>query len=107
VWTYTLQPERRTPPCPQCQNVTGVVRLKPDVWVCMDCHPRRAFEATWSDDDVAALSLSEADLTPEERVKLDRRLLGVGKRHQIGYAAGWIGCLVSRGEDSAFVREAP
>lgn len=46
-WAYTLQADKRMPPCPFCRSLSGTVRLKGTVYVCMDCLPRRAFEAHW------------------------------------------------------------
>lgn len=48
TWRYVLQPDRRMPPCPYCGSLSGTVRLKNAVYACLDCLPRRAFEAHWT-----------------------------------------------------------
>lgn len=50
MWQYTLRPETPTPPCPLCRNLSGVVKLKRDVYVCMECLPREAWEARWVEE---------------------------------------------------------
>lgn len=50
TWRYVLRAESPTPPCPYCGSRSGVVLLRDDVYCCLDCTPRRAFEAVWVDD---------------------------------------------------------
>jgi ribosomal protein L37AE/L43A len=64
-WTYTLRDELRMPHCPYCRSLTGVVRLKGSIYACLDCLPRRAFEAHW-----------QADETPLSEAPGGRRLTG-------------------------------
>jgi ribosomal protein L37AE/L43A len=105
AWKYELQAERRTPPCPSCASVTGVVRLKPDVFVCMDCTPRRAFGATWIDEGTP-LPVSADDLSDAARQALADRAAGIGKQHRIAYEAGWVAALLWAEVTDAFIRDA-
>lgn len=103
TWRYVVPRERKVPPCPACASLGGVVRLRGDVYVCMDCTPRRAFEATW-DDETAPLPVSAADLKPEAREALEQRASGVGKAHRLGYERGFIDGLLYAKAD-CFTRE--
>ena len=58
-WRYVLQDNQRMPPCPYCGSLSGTVRLRGPVYACMDCLPRRAFEAHWE----PGVALSDAGET--------------------------------------------
>jgi hypothetical protein len=53
----------------------------------------------------APAPLSQDDLTDEYRTALEARMAGVGKRHAVGYARGWVDCLVWLHQQDAFTRE--
>jgi hypothetical protein len=94
AWQYTLPRERRMPPCPSCGNLGGIVRLRGDAYVCMDCTPRRAFEAVWSDPS-EPLPVSAADLTAEGRERLEKRLAGIGTQLRGAFERGFVEGLVA------------
>ena len=58
-WQYTLRDELRMPPCPYCGSLSGTVRLRQAVYACLDCLPRRAFEAQWVADESVPARLKE------------------------------------------------
>ena len=43
------------PPCPRCGSILGVVRLKGQIYACLDHLPREAFEAHWQAERPAAV----------------------------------------------------
>jgi hypothetical protein len=48
---------------------------------------------------------TRADLTPDALAALTVKLAGVGKRHALGYEAGWLACLSWLEADDCFTKE--
>lgn len=101
TWRYVILRERKVPPCPACASLGGVVRLRGDLYACLDCTPRRAFEATW-EDGTTPLPVSVDDLTDPTRDALEERLAGVGKAHRAGYERGFVDGLLYADAETCF-----